>query len=91
MSLRGATLQAVINLGEGVTTSQILARLWLKYGSVLSFNDLMKAYLNVAHKSYELVTGYVVRLERDQSRLQTKYNQRIDQNSKAQHKTDRLY
>ena len=35
-SLRGVTLQTVINLGEGFPTSQILSRLCLKYGFVSS-------------------------------------------------------
>ena len=55
-SLREAALQTVVNLGEGVPTSQILSRLCLKYGSVSSFDDLIKAYLNIAQKPNELVT-----------------------------------
>lgn len=54
-SLRGAALQTVLNLDEGTPTIQILSmNLWFKYGSILSFDDLMKTYLNVAqsHMNY---------------------------------------
>ena len=84
-------MQTAINLGEGTSTSQILSRLCLKYGSVSTFDDLIKAYLGIAQRSTELVTDYVVRLERSYSRLCSEYPQRFDRNSQTQHLRARFY
>ena len=90
-SLRGAALLTVINLGEGIPTAQILYRLCLKYSSVSTFDDLMKAYLGIAQRPIELVTDYVVRLEHSYSRLCSEYPQRFDRNSQTQHLRKRFY
>ena len=55
-------METVINLGEFIPTSQILSRLCLKYGSVSTFNDLMKVYLDIAQRPTERVTDYVMTL-----------------------------
>ena len=72
-------------MGEGLSVDQILSRLDLKYGSVLSFDELMKAYLNVAQKPQELVTDYIVRLERAQSQLQAEYPEKVDPTTRTSH------
>ena len=90
-SLRGEALQTVISMGEGLSVDQILSRLDLKYGSVLSFDELMKAYLNVAQKPQELVTDYIVRLERAQSQLQAEYPEKVDPTNRTSHLREIFY
>ena len=84
-------METVINLGEFIPTSQILSRLCLKYGSVSTFNDLMKVYLDLAQRPTESKTDYVVRLESSYSRLCSEYHQRFDCNSQTQHLRERFY
>ena len=90
-SLRGEALQTVISIGEGLSVDQILSRLDLKYGTVLSFDELMKVYLNVAQKPQELVTDYIVRLERAQSQLQAEYPEKVDPTTRTSHLRERFY
>ncbi|KAH3856600.1 hypothetical protein DPMN_099192 [Dreissena polymorpha] len=62
-SLRGTARRALISLGEHATSQQILDKLEILFGEVLTNESVMQTYYNASQKVSENVSAYGCRLE----------------------------
>ncbi|KAH3872862.1 hypothetical protein DPMN_036085 [Dreissena polymorpha] len=57
-SLRGTARRALISLGEHATSQQILDKLKILFGKVLTYESVMQTFYNASQKVSENVTAY---------------------------------
>ena len=79
------------SLGVGVSLDKILSSFKLAYGNVLSFDELMREFLNIYQFSTESVTDYVIRLEKAFAMLKRSYPKELSMVDKTHHLRERFY
>ena len=62
-----------------------------KYGTVVTFDELMKRFLNVYQFPVESVTDYAVRLEKAFAEIRDNYPKQLGMVDKTQHLRERFY
>ena len=90
-SVREPASSLLRSLGVGVSLDKILSSFKLAYGTVLSFDELMREFLNICQFATESVTDYAVRLEKVFALLKENYSDKFAMVDNAQHLRERFY
>ena len=90
-SVREPASSLLRSLGVGVSLDKILSSFKLAYGIVLSFDGLMREFLNICQFATESVTDYAVRLEKVFALLKEDYPDKLAMVDNAQHLRERFY
>ena len=84
-SVREPAAQVLRNVSVGDSIDTIMSSFKLKYGTVVTFDVLMKRFLSVYQFPVESVTDYAVRLEKAFAEIRDNYPKQLGMVDKTQH------
>ena len=90
-SVREPAAQVLRNVSVGTFIDSIMSSFKLKYGTVVTFDELMKRFLSVYQFPVESVTDYAVRLEKVFAEIRDNYPKQLEMVDKTQHLRERFY
>ena len=90
-SVREPAAQVLRNVSVGASIDTIMSSFKLKYGTVVTFDELMKRFLSVYQFPVESVTDYAVRLEKAFAEIRDNYPKQLGMVDKTQHLRERFY
>ena len=90
-SVREPAAQVLRNVSVGASIDTIVSSFKLKYGTVVTFDELMKRFLSVYQFPVESVTDYAVRLEKAFAEIRDNYPKQLGMVDKTQHLRERFY
>ena len=78
-------------MSVGASTNSILSSFKLKYGTVVTFDELIKKFLNLYQFPVEFVNDYVVMLEKAFDKIRDNYPRQLGMVDKTKHLRERFY
>ena len=90
-SVREPAAQVLRNVSVGDSIDTIMSSFKLKYGTVVTFDELRKRFLSVYQFPVESVTDYAVRLEKAFAEIRDNYPKQLGKADKTQHLRERFY
>ena len=90
-SVREPAAQVLRNVSVGASIDTIMSSFKLKYGAVVTFDELMKRFWSVYQFPVESVTDYAVRLEKAFAEIRDNYPKQLGMVDKTQHLRERFY
>ena len=90
-SVREPAAQVLRNVSVGASIDTIMSSFKLKYGTVVTFDELMKMFLSVYQFPMESVTNYAVRLEKAFAGIRDNSPKQLGMVDKTQHLRERFY
>ena len=90
-SVREPAAQVLRNVSVGASIDSIMSSFKLKYGTLVTFDELMKRFLNMYQFPVASVTDYAVRLEKAFAEISNNYPTQQGMVDKTQHLRERFY